>query len=217
MAIVDVDDLKYFNDALGHAAGDSLLRAVAASLDRVRGPNEFLARFGGDEFALLLEAPTEEAVRSRLAALLRAVRERESRVPARASAGRACASTPDTGSTDEELIVAADIALHEAKERGGDRYTIFEGSGHRAARLGRPRARGDRRRAAAAARPADLRASPTGTEIGCEVLVRMLEPDGSVLSPAAFLPTAERFGLIPEIDCWVAERAIELATQPRAR
>ena len=209
VAIVDVDDLKYFNDALGHAAGDSLLRAVAASLDRVCEADEFLSRFGGDEFALLLEAPTEEGVRSRLAALLRAVREHESRVPARASAG-AVRFDPGTGSTDEELIVAADIALHEAKERGGDRYTIFKGSGtERLAWVGHVREAIDAERLRLHAQP--IFDVPTGTEIGCEVLVRMLEPDGSVLSPAAFLPTAERFGLIPEIDCWVAERAIQLA------
>ncbi len=211
VAIVDVDDLKYFNDALGHAAGDSLLRAVGAALERVLGPNEFLARFGGDEFALVLEAPTDEAVRPRLAALLRAVRERESRVPARASAG-AVLFDPETGSTDEELIVAADIALHEAKERGGDRYMIFEGSGHeRLAWVGHVREAIDAERLRLHAQPIFELAG--GTEIGCEVLVRMLEPDGSVLSPAAFLPTAERFGLIAEIDCWVAERGIELATR----
>ena len=85
--ILDVDDLKYVNDSLGHAAGDALLRSVASSLRDELRPGEFLARFGGDEFTILLEATTETAVRRRLAALLRAVRGRDSRLPARASAG----------------------------------------------------------------------------------------------------------------------------------
>ena len=61
VAIVDVDDLKYVNDSLGHAAGDALLRSVAAALTQTLRPGEFLARFGGDEFTVLLDVSTEAA------------------------------------------------------------------------------------------------------------------------------------------------------------
>ena len=210
VVIVDVDDLKYVNDSLGHAAGDSLLRAVASSLRSALEPGDFLARFGGDEFTVILEASAELEIRHRVASLLRAVRRRHSRTPARASAG-AVPFDATTESTDEELLVAADIALHEAKERGGDRYQMFEGSGvERLAWVGHVRSAIDEDRLSLYAQPiVDLQ---TGRPAGREALVRMVEPDGSVLSASAFLPTAERFGLIHEIDRWVVERAIELAT-----
>ena len=209
VAIVDVDDLKYVNDSLGHAAGDALLRSVAAALTQTMRPGEFLARFGGDEFTVLLGASTEAQVRRRLAALLRAVRGRQSTLSARASCG-AVLFDAETSSTDEDLIVAADIALHGAKERGGDRYEIFTGArSERLAWVGHLReAVEDDRLVLHGQGIFDLR---SGERLGSEMLVRMVEPDGSVLPPAAFLPTAERFGLIREIDHWVIERAIGVA------
>ena len=209
VAIVDVDDLKYVNDSLGHAAGDALLRSVAAALTQTLRPGEFLARFGGDEFTVLLGASTEAQVRRRLAALLRAVRGRQSTLSARASCG-AVLFDAETSSTDEDLIVAADIALHGAKERGGDRYEIFTGArSERLAWVGHLReAVEDDRLVLHGQGIFDLR---SGERLGSEMLVRMVEPDGSVLQPAAFLPTAERFGLIREIDRWVVEHAIGVA------
>ena len=206
VAIVDVDDLKYVNDSLGHAAGDALLRSVGAALEQVLRPGEFLARFGGDEFTVLLDVPTEAGVRRRLAALLRAVRGRQSTLSARASSG-AVRFDPETTSTDEDLIVAADIALREAKERGGDRYTIFTGAGsERLAWVGHLRTAIDNDRLTLYGQPIfDLERRK---QVGAEMLVRIVEEDGSILSPASFLPTAERFGLIREIDRWVIERAI---------
>jgi EAL domain-containing protein (putative c-di-GMP-specific phosphodiesterase class I) len=118
----------------------------------------------------------------------------------------------DAGSTDEQLMIAADIALHEAKERGGDRYEIFEGRGpERLAWVGQVRDAIDEDRLCLHAQPIfDLL---SGERMGCEVLVRMFEGDGSVVPPGAFLPTAERFGLISEIDGWVVEHGIELAAR----
>ena len=182
VAIVDVDDLKYVNDSLGHAAGDALLRSVAAALTRTLRPGEFLARFGGDEFTVLLGASTEAQVRRRLAALLRAVRGRQSTLSARASCG-AVLFDAETSSTDEDLIVAADIALHGAKERGGDRYEIFTGArSERLAWVGHLReAVEDDRLVLHGQGIFDLR---SGERLGAEMLVRMVEPDGSVLQPA---------------------------------
>ncbi|HEY8001500.1 MAG TPA: EAL domain-containing protein [Solirubrobacterales bacterium] len=213
VAILDVDDLKYVNDSLGHAAGDALLRSVGSSLGEVLRPGEFLARFGGDEFTVILDVSTDAGVRRRLAALLRSVRGRQSRITARASAG-AVIFNDDAPSTDEDLIVAADIALHEAKERGGDRYQIFTGAGsERLAWVGHLRSAIDNDRLTLYEQPIfDL---ATGEAAGSEMLVRIIEADGSVLAPAAFLPTAERFGLIREIDRWVIDKAIDVAAAGR--
>ncbi|MDX6581031.1 MAG: hypothetical protein QOI10_215 [Solirubrobacterales bacterium] len=209
VAVVDIDDLKYVNDSLGHAAGDALLRSVALALTDALRPGEFVARFGGDEFSVLLEGSTEKIVRRRLAALLRAVRGREAQLAARASAG-AVLFDANSASTDEDLMVAADIALHVAKERGGDRYEFFSGSGsQRLAWVGHVREAIDAERLVLHSQPiVDL---ASGGRVADEILVRMLEPDGTIVPPGAFLPTAERFGLIREIDRWVLSHAIEAA------
>jgi len=213
VAIIDVDHLKFVNDSLGHAAGDAMLRSVAGALDAAIRPGEFLARFGGDEFTVLLRGASDEAIRRRLAALLRAVRARQARLPVRASAG-AVLFKPGGHSTDEDLVIAADIALNEAKERGGDRYELFSGGGHeRLAWVGRVREAIDQDRLVLYEQP--IFGLGHAERAGAEMLVRMVEKDGRVLAPGAFLPTAERFGLIGEIDRWVIARAIEVAADGR--
>ena len=213
VAIIDVDHLKYVNDSLGHAAGDAMLRSVATALSDVTRPGEFLARFGGDEFTVLLDVAAEQAVRRRLAALLRGIRAGQTQLPARASAG-AVSFGPPSQSTDEDLVIAADIALHAAKERGGDRYELFTGTGaERLAWVGRVREAIDADRLVLYEQPIfDLAA---GDQAGAEMLVRLVEEDGSVLAPGAFLPTAERFGLIGEIDRLVISKALEVAAAGR--
>jgi len=214
VAIIDVDHLKFVNDSLGHAAGDAMLRTVAGALRDAVRPGEFLARFGGDEFTVLLDGASDEAVRRRLGALLRAVRARQSQLPVRASAG-AVRFGPGASSTSEDLVIAADIALSEAKERGGDRYELFSGNGHeRLTWVGRVREAIDNDRLVLYEQPIIDLAS--GERAGAEILVRMVEEDGTILPPGAFLPTAERFGLIREIDRWVISRAIEFAAQGRS-
>ena len=214
VAIIDVDDLKYVNDSLGHAAGDALLRTVAASLESARRSDEFLARFGGDEFTLLLPTADSGEIRARLGEFVQSVRVRRSPTPARVSVG-AAPIEPGSESTDEDLIVAADMALHEAKERGGDRFLVSSGRARdRLAWVGNVRAAIDDERLLLHGQPIyDL---ATGELLASELLVRMTDRDGTVLPPAAFLPTAERFGLVTEIDRWVAERATELAAAGRS-
>ena len=209
VALIDLDDLKYVNDSLGHAAGDALLRSVSASLTNALRPGEFVARIGGDEFTIVLDVAGEKPLRRRLAAFLRAVRGRDERVTARASCG-AVLFDAASAATDEDLLIAADIAMRAAKERGGDRYEVFTGSGtERLAWVGHVREAIDADRLTLHRQPIFKLAD--GTAAADEILVRMVEPDGSVLSPSAFLPTAERFGLILEIDRWVIARAIETA------
>jgi diguanylate cyclase (GGDEF)-like protein/PAS domain S-box-containing protein len=209
LVLLDLDDLKYVNDSLGHAAGDDLLRSVSLALDAVMRPGEFLARIGGDEFTILLDVSTEKAARRRLAAILRAVRGGDEQLSARASCGAVLFDRESTA-TDEDLLIAADIAMRAAKEHGGDRYQMFTGSGsERLAWVGHLRAAIDGDRLALHHQPIfDL---ANGELAADEILVRMIELDGSVVAPGAFLPTAERFGLIREIDRWVIAHAIEAA------
>ncbi len=155
VVIVDLDDLKYVNDSLGHAAGDALLRSVSAALSATLRPGEFLARFGGDEFTVLLDVSTEKAARRRLAAILRAVRGRQ-QLSARASCGAVLFDRDER----RDRRGPADRRRHrDARGEGARRRPLRDLHRRRlrAPRLGRPPARGDRRRPARPAPPADLR------------------------------------------------------------
>jgi diguanylate cyclase (GGDEF)-like protein/PAS domain S-box-containing protein len=213
VVIVDVDHFKFVNDSLGHEAGDAVLRGVASSLRERVGARGLPARLGGDEFAVLLPGAGEHEARELAVRLLHAVRSRETRVPVTASAG---ISVFDLGPAQDprDALVAADIALYEAKESGRDRVATFTGQqGERLTWVGRVRRAIEEERLVLHSQPiVDL---ATGEAAGEELLVRMLDESGGIVSPAAFLPTAEHFGLIRDIDRWVVARALELTAAGR--
>jgi diguanylate cyclase (GGDEF)-like protein/PAS domain S-box-containing protein len=213
VVIVDVDHFKFVNDSLGHEAGDAVLRGVASSLRERVGARGLPARLGGDEFAVLLPGAGEQEARDLALSLLHAVRSRETRVPVTASAG---ISVFDAGRMQDpgDALVAADIALYEAKENGRDRVATFTGQqGQRLTWVGRIRRAIEAERLVLHSQPiVDL---ATGEAVGEELLVRMLDESGQVVMPSAFLPTAERFGLIRDIDRWVVARALELIAAGR--
>jgi diguanylate cyclase (GGDEF)-like protein/PAS domain S-box-containing protein len=214
VVIVDVDHFKFVNDSLGHEAGDAVLRGVASSLRERIGSSGLPARLGGDEFAVLLPGAGEQQARELAVSLLHAVRSRETRVPVTASAGIAVF---DMGPAENprDALVAADIALYEAKEGGRDRVATFTGQqGERLTWVGRVRRAIEEERLALHSQPiVDL---ATGETVGEELLVRMVDESGQIVSPAAFLPTAEHFGLIRDIDRWVVGRALELTAAGRS-
>ena len=214
VVIVDVDHFKFVNDSLGHEAGDAVLRGVASSLRERIGSSGLPARLGGDEFAVLLPGAGEQQARELAVSLLHAVRSRETRVPVTASAGIAVFDM-GPAQNPRDALVAADIALYEAKEGGRDRVATFTGQqGERLTWVGRVRRAIEEERLVLHAQPiVDL---ATGEKVGEELLVRMLDESGEVVSPAAFLPTAEHFGLIRDIDRWVVARALELAAAGRS-
>jgi diguanylate cyclase (GGDEF)-like protein/PAS domain S-box-containing protein len=213
VVIVDVDHFKFVNDSLGHEAGDAVLRGVASSLRERVGARGLPARLGGDEFAVLLPGAGEHEARDLALSLLHAVRSRETRVPVTASAG---ISVFDAGSTQDsgDALVAADIALYEAKEGGRDRVATFTGrQGQRLTWVGRMRRAIEAERLVLHSQPIVNLA--TGETVGEELLVRMVDEGGELVMPSAFLPTAERFGLIRDIDRWVVSRALELIAAGR--
>lgn len=219
--LLDFDDFKYVNDSLGHRAGDSLIKSVAEVLrDRVRD-SDVLARIGGDEFAVLL--PHAHAEQAKLAAegLLEALRRHRAvfggqRVRVTASIGVAPVAHPQV-QTGEELLVEADAAMYDAKEAGRDRVVVYSPIGRPGpGRAGLP----DRIRSAIEDHRLTLYAQPIldlqSDEISqYELLLRMVDEKGEVLPPRAFLATAERFGLIQEMDEWVARSAIRLIEKHR--
>jgi diguanylate cyclase (GGDEF)-like protein/PAS domain S-box-containing protein len=204
----DLDHLKLINDTHGPSTGDALLKAVAEVLQARTRDTDTLARLAGDEFTVVLpEASADDAaalaedVRKRLA-------ERDTEPQVTVSVGIAT-FTGEEEITAEEMLVCADMALYEAAASGGGRAAIYTGKTSSAMTwVQQIQAALDENRFVLYGQPIlDLR---TGAVANHELLIRMLSEDGDIIPPAAFLPTAERFGLIHSIDRWVTQMALSL-------
>jgi diguanylate cyclase (GGDEF)-like protein len=216
LLLLDIDAFHLVNDSLGHEAGDRLLGTVAAILVEESRADDLPARICADEFALLLHRATPAQALAAAERLLALVRER-----GQPSVGASIGITTFGGTAEavsaEGLMIAADIALCEAKEEGGGRAVDSATGPNRKLAWGeRIREAIDQRRILVYAQPIfDLRRQCVARE---ELLVRMLDENGDVIPPSSFLPTAERLGLIAEIDRLVLATAIEMAgrSQPIA-
>ena len=224
--VLDLDDFKQVNDTLGHSAGDDLIARVAGALSaRLRG-EDVIARLGGDEFAILVRSGGRAELERLAKSLLETVRNQRA---ARGPGGRERPVTASlgvaplcvlAGSTADEVLTAADLAMYDAKEAGRDRAETYggeagEGGEGRQARIETHLAWVERIRAALDEQDLVLHAQPvaetsTGRMTQYELLLRMRDGDGSLIPPGRFLPVAERYGLIKEIDRWVIGAAIEM-------
>jgi len=211
---VDVDDFKVVNDSLGHGAGDRLLEAVAERLAGALRPEDVVARFGGDEFTVLvadvLDADDALRVADRLATALRPpiVLDGEARFVT-ASVGLAVADRGTRGDADS-LLQDADAAMYQAKEHGKARCELFDDS-MRAGAMRRLELEGSLREALAHEElyldyQPQVRL-PGGEITGVEALIRWRHPQLGVISPGEFIPMAERLGVIDDIGAWVVREA----------
>jgi diguanylate cyclase (GGDEF)-like protein len=214
--LLDIDGFHVINDSLGHEAGDRLLTSVGVTLRQHARAEDLPARICADEFALLLHHADPQQAMGAAERLVALVRER-AQPSVGASVGVATFGGTAEEVTAEGLMIAADIALCEAKAEGGGRALDSATDPNRKLTWAeRIREAIDKRRIVVYAQPIfDLRSRCVARE---ELLVRMLDEGGDVIPPASFLPTAERFGLIAEIDRMVLAKAIEMAgrSQPIA-
>jgi diguanylate cyclase (GGDEF)-like protein len=216
VAYVDVDRFKDVNDTMGHAAGDTLIMGVAARLQQALGPEDFLARFGGDEFAVVRVASGPEAA-SALAERLREAFEQSFDVYSqhvRMTASIGLAMAPDHGASPEELMRHADIALYQGKNQGRDRAMLF--CAEMAAEVEQRREIELELHAALEARELRMFYQPiiscaSGRVTGVEALLRWKHPSKGDISPAVFVPIAEEAGLMPALGAFVIERVFEEA------
>jgi len=213
LLLLDIDSFSLVNDSLGHEAGDRLLETVATLLREEARAEDLPARICADEFALLLQRANPEQARAAAERLIALVRERGTPAVG-ASVGIATFGGRGEEITAEGLMIAADIALCEAKEEGGGRAVDSTTGPNRkltwADRISEALAQ---QRIVVYAQPiVDLRSGCVARE---ELLVRMLDEHDDVIPPSSFLPTAERLGLIVDIDRMVLAKAIDLAGRSR--
>jgi diguanylate cyclase (GGDEF)-like protein/PAS domain S-box-containing protein len=213
---LDLDDFKTVNDSLGHGAGDSLIRDVAARLSDSIRPGDTAARLGGDEFAILLEDVDEGqavVVAMRILVALEAPFDLGDRsLLVGASIGIAVSS--DTLETASDMLRAADIAMYDAKDAGKGQYRIFQPAMHQASteklRLGAD-LRGAVERGELAVHYQPIVDLPSGEVASMEALVRWMHPEQGVISPVDFIPRAEKSGLIVPIGVYVVREACRQA------
>lgn len=214
LCYMDLDQFKIVNDTCGHSAGDELLRQLAVELRvQVRG-SDILARLGGDEFGLLLEGCGKDMSELIVGKLLQTVQDfrfhwQTQSFAVGVSIGVVSVHAECGGLV--EIMRAADSACYSAKDRGRNRMYVYQPNDHEVALR-----RGEMQWVSRITKAIDedrlrlyyqtIQPIIPGTQgAHYEILLRMLDEDGNIVSPASFIPAAERYGLMPAIDRWVIE------------
>ena len=212
LLLVDLDYFKQLNDSMGHRLGDTALRHLVRSAHELF-PGALIGRLGGDEFAIALRSDERSAiitVANRLIeALRRGIEHDGNTIPLSASIGMALA--PIHANDTEELIHRADLALYDSKANGRGRVTVFEDAF--VTEIRRRRYLERELRAALFMNELELHYQPIvdrdGRRTGVEGLVRWRHPVRGLISPAEFIPVAERSTLIDQVGAWVFRRACQ--------
>lgn len=222
IAMFDLDGFKDVNDTLGHSTGDQLLIEVGQRLVQVAGGHGQVCRLGGDEFVLIVPGCGDplvvgEIVDTMLKRLIEPFKIGDHILHVAGSAGIAIA--PTDGTTVDELIANADLALYRAKSDGGRGYRFF---------LPVMRAQAQARRSlelelrrAHAENEFELYYQPQvrlsdGAVVGAEALLRWQHPIAGILAPGAFIDTLSASAIAPDVSRWIIRTACGKAAGWRA-
>jgi diguanylate cyclase (GGDEF)-like protein len=220
----DLDNFKDINDGLGHHTGDLFLKRVADAFRVEVRHSEVLARLGGDEFGVLLPDASVEDAAALARRLLESVRRETAAIKARGlrtSASIGIVAFPEHGSTTEDLLSRADVAMYQAKRDGRGRIEVFSYDDHLRPFLNRMHT-ADQVRACLEQDRMELHLEPIcnlrdRTVARYEALLRMPDENGKFIAPESFLGICESFGLMREIDRWVIVKACEMLRYFRDR
>ena len=213
LLLVDLDNFKVVNDTAGHAAGDELLKQVAAALLGAVRATDLVGRIGGDEFAIIAWPVADRATALAVAAKVTQALQRPFQLESGeyfATASVGLCLYPDDAATMTELVSSADTALYHAKHGGRNRLAEFvpamtAATQRRAALERELRHAIDQQQLALHYQPQFDCSS--GALVGVEALLRWRHPEHGLVSPAEFIPIAEDSGLIVQLGSWVLHRA----------
>ena len=216
---IDLDNFKFVNDTLGHMAGDQVLVEVTEMLSKRHRKSDLLARLGGDEFAILISGANDEQVINAAESHRKLLADYQFKYEGKiVNIGCSIGITlfGDEPQIREDILVQADIACHIAKRAGRNRVHVYKADDKQnMAAMSEDMGWASRIKLAIEQDKFLIACQPivdVKTMEICrhEVLIRMQGDDGSVILPAGFLPSAERFGLMHGIDRWLVDHAISM-------
>lgn len=224
---LDLDQFKLVNDTCGHQAGDEFLRLISMVLSSNIKPGNTLARMGGDEFCLLLENCPEE-VADRIAEELRQAISDVEFIWQKRVFGGSCSiglvSFSDPNTKPADALSAADSACFLAKEKGRNRVQIYRWEDEELiARwremdwMGRLRTALKEERIELYVQKIEALSDAAERAESYEILIRLRDDDGHMIPPMAFIPAAERYGMMPVIDRYVIEKTFSWLAENNKR
>ncbi len=222
LCYMDLDQFKIVNDTCGHIAGDELLKQLGSVLQSNTRESDSLARLGGDEFGLLLMGcPVEKAevLAEKLRKAIEDFRFRWDHKTFKLGVSIGLVSIDARSGNISDILSAADSACYIAKEQGRNRYHVYKADDAVLSRhtdemnwIHRIHMALDNSSFVLYCQKVVSVDTPENEYF--EVLVRMRDTDGKLISPNAFLPAAERFDLMTFVDQWVIENTLQVMNQP---
>ena len=220
MCYLDLDQFKVVNDTCGHVAGDELLRQLTALLQQHVRDSDVIARLGGDEFGILFRHCTMENATRLVTTLIGKVRDfrfkwEQHTFDIGVSIGLVAVTEHNKDIT--EILSAADVACYAAKDAGRNRIHVHsandnvllrrQGEMQWVSRLGRAL---EENRFRLYCQPIVAVAGTHPDPDHYEILVRLEDEDGKIIPPGAFIPAAERYNMMPQIDQWIIHATFDL-------
>ncbi len=217
---IDLDQFKYVNDTSGHAAGDKLLIAAAQQIRHAVREKDLVARFGGDEFVVLLPHVTRSEARrlaNKVLELMRSLKHVDQNRVFHIQCSVGVTSISNGRFSPHEVIAQADMACHAAKHHGRNRIEVYNHASKQSEQmeidvLWMRNIRRSLETNAFVLNYQPLLHIPSGEISHYEALLR-IKTDRGLIGPSTFLPAAVRFGLMHDIDMWVIEAAIRAAAE----